>query len=68
MRDCLSVYGDNTIKQKHMNKALLRKQGLLPVSITVPRDTVSKARLFLHKPDFYLPKEKKAYAWKTASV
>ena len=63
MRDCPSVYGDNTVKLKHMNKAKLRKQGKFPQSIVVPHHLVCKGEMLLQYPELFLPKEKPAYAW-----
>ena len=42
MGDCLSVFGDNTEKLKQMNKAGLKRCGILPVSITVPYHLYAK--------------------------
>ena len=64
MRDCLSVFGDNTVKLKHMNKAKLRKQGLFPQSIVVPHHLVSKGEMLLKHPELFLPKENPEYAWR----
>ena len=61
MRDALSCYGNNTVKLKHMNKSMLRKQNRLPLSILVPNELVLKGQALLETPDAFLPKEKEAY-------
>ena len=35
MEDCLKTDGNNTTPLHHMNKGMLRRQGRLPVSISV---------------------------------
>ena len=64
MRNALTVFGDNTVKLQHMNKAALKKRGMLPVSITVPNHLFVKGTMLLDYPDCFLPKEKKGYEWK----
>ena len=64
MRNSLTVFGDNTVKLQHMNKAALKKRGMLPVSITVPNHLFVKGTMLLDYPDCFLPKEKKGYEWK----
>ena len=48
MRNSLTaVFGDNTVKLQHMNKAALKKHSMLPVSITVPNHLFVKGTMLL---------------------
>ena len=66
MRNCLVVFADNTVKlQQMMNKATLKKHGMLPVSITVPHHLFVKATMLFNYPDCFFPNKKHGYhAWK----
>ena len=66
MRNSLTVFGDNTVKLQHMNKAALKRRSsmLVPVSITVPNHLFVRGTMLLDYPDCFLPKEKEGYAWK----
>ena len=45
-----------------MNKAALKKSGMLPVSIKVPHHLFVKGTILLDYPDCFLPNEKEGYA------
>ena len=49
MRDCLTMFGDNTVKLKHMNKAGL-KSSVIPVSIPVTYHLYAKSCMLLDYP------------------
>ena len=44
MEDCLKTNGDNTTPLRHMSKGMLRRQGCLPVSISVSPYLISSGR------------------------
>ena len=65
MRNFLTVFGDDTVKKlQHMNKAALKKSGMLPVSITVLYHLFSKVLYAVGLSWLFLPKGKQGYAWK----
>ena len=49
MIEMMKLNGKNKHKLPHMRKDVLLRQGTLPVSLTIPLDTVQAASAFVHE-------------------